>query len=204
MTEFKAMIEKGETKNRLFHIMNRLVLFLIVVSFICINDVSATGAKNHVHRSGSKGGETVAPLAKFKKNADKMFRMVGTTRQKWLSELPRKSDIKVPVYTGAVLVVFQNGYHDSDETRLPEIILVSPDPPKKVEAWYANKLKKWNHIVNYNTFLPPNKVVDLMSDEYDATPHVEIQKAMGKNQFDGMFLKQPENTKTGIIIMYKK
>ena len=59
------------------------------------------------------------------------------------------------------------------------------DPAKKIEAWYSKKLKGWNHNKTYHAFLPPNKNVDVMSDKYAATPHVEIEQSMSKNQFDG-------------------
>ena len=153
--------------------------------------------------SDSGSNSTAIPLAKFKKDADSWFKKMGTTKRKWLSQLPSEKELGVPVYPSAVITVYQQGFHDSQETLLPEIILTSPDPAKKIEAWYSKKLKGWNHNKTYHAFLPPNKNVDVMSDKYRATPHVEIEHAMSKNQFDGMFLKQPDNTKTGIIIRYK-
>jgi hypothetical protein len=159
-------------------------------------------SRSKMFYADSSGNGTAAPLAKFKKDADSWFKKMGTTKQKWLSQIPSEKKLGVPVYPGAVITVYQQGYHDSQETLLPELVLASPDPAKKIEAWYAEKLKGWNHNKTYHAFLPPHKNVDVMSDKYNATQHVEIEKAMSKNQFDGMFLKQPANTKTGIIIRY--
>lgn len=128
--------------------------------------------------------------------------MVGTTKQKWIASLPSKNEVNIPIYPGAKLVEYQKGYTDEKLKVLPEIVLVSPDPVKKIESWYSNKLKGWNFIKEHDVFEQPGKKIDVMSDEFRATRHVEIEKILMKNQLQGMFLKQPADAKTGIIIRY--
>lgn len=181
-----------------------LGLFLFfLIGFIYMantNGIEAAGSK--VFYSDSTASGMVAPLAKFKTDAPKMFKMVNMTKQQWISELPTRGQLGAPIYPGAVIVDNQQGYSNNGETKLAELILVSPDPIKKIEAWYSEKLKDWNHIQNYDVFLPPQRIVDVMSDKFDATPHVQLEKILQKHQLDGMFLQQPDNAKTGIIICY--
>ena len=184
--------------------VNVLVLFFFfLIGFICMaNTNGMEAAGSNAFYSDSTAGGMVAPLAKFKTNAPKMFKMVNMTKKQWISMLPTDAKSGVPVYPGAVIVSNQQGYSDNGETKLAELILVSPDPIKKIEAWYSEKLKDWNHIQNYDVFLPPHKIVDVMSDKFDATPHIQLEKILQKHQLDGMFLQQPDNAKTGIIISY--
>jgi len=183
------------------YLLTLLACILVFAGFVSAPKIITNRSK--MFYTGLSGNGTAAPLAKFKKDADSWFKKMGTTKQKWLSQLPSEKELGVPAYPGAVITVYQPGFHDSQETLLPKLVLASPDPAKKIEAWYANKLKGWIHNKTYHAFLPPHKNVDVMSNKYNATPHVEIEHAMSKNQFDGMFLKQPDNTKTGIIIRYK-
>ena len=179
------------------------LLFILLIGFICMaNTNGMETASSRASYVDSTTSRAAAPLAKFKSNAPKMFKMVNISKQQWISELPTEGQLGVPVYPGAVIVVYQRGYHDSSETRLSELILVSSDPISKVESWYSKKLKDWNHIQNYDVFLPPHKIVDVMSDKFDATHHVELEKILEKHQLDGMFLQQPDNAKTAITIMY--
>jgi len=151
--------------------------------------------------SDSTGG-TAAPLASFKSDADKMFKQLGITKKQWLDGLPTKKALGVPVYPDAVIVGYSLGYEESGKKVLSEITLVSPTDLDKVEKWYSEKLNTWNHLSSYHVFLPPHKNVDLMSDEFDATPHVELDEVTSKDQFTGNFLKQPDNAKTAITIKY--
>jgi hypothetical protein len=193
--------DRRELKNfpGAIYLLALFVCVLVFAGFVIAPKTITNRSK--MNYSDSSGSGTVAPLAKFKKDADTWFKRMGITKQQWLSQLPSKKELGVPVYPGAVITVYQQGFHDG--STIPELILVSPDPAKKIEAWHADKLKGWIHNKTYHAFLPPHKNVDVMSDKYSATPHVEIEQAMSKNQFDGMFLKQPDNTKTGIIIRYK-
>lgn len=193
---------KGNKMQIIAKIVSRSIFVLFVIfsiEFFQTPNIKAANIK--IVFSDSTNG-TVAPLAQFKKDADKNFKMVGTTREKWIANLPSKSDINIPIYPGTKLVVYQKGYQDSKEKLLPEIVLVSSDPLEKIENWYAAKLKGWNFIKAHDVFEQPGKTVDVMSDEFNAAPHVEIEKVLMKNQFDGMFLKQPADAKTGIIIRY--
>ena len=204
MKNFNAYLEdkqKSKTFSRVIYLLAFFVSVLVLAGFALAPKTITTSGK--MFYADSSGNSTVAPLANFKKDADSWFKKMGITKQKWLSQIPSEKKLGVPVYPGAVITVYQPGFHDSQETLLAEIILASSEPAKKIEAWYANKLKGWTHNKTYHAFLPPNKNVDVMSDKYAATPHVEIEQSMSKNQFDGMFLKQPENTKTGIVIRYK-
>jgi len=179
-----------------------LSLFVCVLAFSGFEIAPKTVTnRSKMFYADSSSNRMAAPLAKFKKDADSWFKKMGITKQKWLSQLPSEKKLGVPVYPGAVITVYQQGFYD--RSTISELILTSPDPAKKIEAWYTNKLKGWIHNKTYHAFLPPNKNVDVMSDKYAATPHVEIEQAMSKNQFDGTFLKQPANTKTGIVIRYK-
>ncbi len=201
----KRLTTDQEIKNimELFYkTIYRAWLFIILVAVISNASTFEAKAKGLNSYSDTTSSGTVAPLAKFKKDAPKMFKMMKMTKQQWVSNLPNKTQLGVPVYPGAVIVAQQQGYSDNGETLLPELILVSPDPISKIETWYSEKLKDWNHIRNYNAFLPPHKIVDVMSDKFDATRHVQREKIMQKHQLDGMFLKQPDNAKTGIIVRY--
>lgn len=204
MSALKA--NKGEVMVRLFYkTFFCVVVFVFAISFLGVGHAfAAKPFNNKIFYADSTNSGAAAPLAKFKKNANKLFKMMHMSKQQWISHLPSKAELGVPVYPGAVIVSSQQGYSDNGENLLPELVLVTSDPLKKVEAWYANKLKGWNHISNYDAFLPPHKNVDVMSDKFDATPHVQLEKIMTKNQLDGMFLKQPGNGKTGIIIRYDK
>lgn len=183
-----------------------IVAVFVVLGFLAF-PCTCSAAQPHTNyafralRDSSSGA--AAPLADFKPGAEKMFKQFGYTKKKWIAGLPSKADLGVPVYPGALIVAYQSGYKDDKEKLLPELVLVSSDPPQKIESWYASRLKGWKHIKNYHAFIPHGKNVDVMSDEYNATPHVEIEKSMSKNQFQGMFMMPPDNTKSGIIIRFK-
>ncbi len=206
MEKFNVSVGKENSGKITGRMSNSLMIFIIMILLAGIMSTSKTVAVGKIQtKQNSKSHGTVAPLAKFKKNADNMFKMMGITKKQWLSRLPSKSELGVPVYPGVKLVVYQAGFKDPKNSKnnlLPEVILVSPDLINKIETWYAGKLKGWNHNKTYHAFLPPGKNVDVMSDKYRVTPHVELEQAVSKNQFDGMFLKQPANTRTGIIIRY--
>jgi hypothetical protein len=199
LNEYLGDRQKPKNFSGAIYLLALFACFLVFAGFAIAPKVNTIRSK--MFYAGLSGNGTAAPLAKFKKDADAWFKKMGTTKQKWLSQLPSEKELGVPVYPGAVITVYQPGFHDG--STISELILASPDPAKKIEAWYADKLKGWIHNKTYHAFLPPHNNVDVMSDKYDATPHVEIEQAMSKNQFDGMFLKQPDNTKTGIIIRYK-
>ena len=196
---------KRGTTNFLFKSVYLSVFIIFVAAFIEIINMPSVKANNKlISNSDSTGSGTVAPLGPFKKNAEVWFKRMGTTKQKWLSQLPSKAELGVPVYPGAVIVVYQSGFSAAKEALLPELGLTTPDPIKKVESWYKNRLKNWTYDKDYDDFLPPGKTVDVMSDKLNATPHVILEKVFQKGQVSGMFINQPENAKTLISIRYIK
>lgn len=204
MKKLKISYAKKDTKKSLAAALYAVIFIMMItaVEFLNLPQVKA-GSRISIFTK-SPGSGTVAPIAPFKKDADVWFKRMGTTKEKWIAGLPTKSELGVPVYPGAVIVIFQAGFYGKKETLLPELGLTTPDPLKKVEAWYKEKLNNWTLNKDYHSFLPPNVKVDVMSDKYRATPHIDLETLMTKNQGSGMFINQPKNAKTLITIRYKK
>ena len=198
------IIQLNSIGMKMFFKITILSIFLLsIVSAIHIKSAGALEINHNIKFLADSASNTmVAPLAKFKKIAATRFKQMHMTKNQWLSKFPTQSELGVLVYPGAKIVDYQPGYKDETEKTLPELILVSTDPPGKIESWYLKKLKGWQFKKGSHVFLPANKDVNVMSDKFDATPHIMIEKIFRKGQLDGMFLKQPDNAKTGIIIRY--
>lgn len=198
-------LERKRSRNTLMVIVSFTILFILIFAmFEFVNMPSARASNRSSVSADSSGNGTVAPVAPFKKDADVWFKRMGTTKQKWIAQLPSRSELGVPVYPGAEIVVYQAGYSDKSDKLLPELGLTTSDPIKKVTAWYKKRLNGWSYNRDYNAFLPPNVKVDVMSDKFNATPHVELEHIFSKGQASGMFVNQPDNAKTLITIRYEK